>query len=144
MMINQKHIRILIGYYGLLQFIHFITLVRAGILILIGDPSPFPILPPPSGWNVQTMPFLFGLAGMDIVGILLGIFFSYQMVVKKVLKTNLGKLSLTIFITGAIVFGFGTILNGAWAAHPIAYGIMLVLFLPALLLFFQLWLIRQS
>jgi len=39
----------LIVYYGVLQTLHLLTLARAGLLILSGNPAPFPILPPPEG-----------------------------------------------------------------------------------------------
>lgn len=125
----------LIIYYGLLQTLHLLTLARAGILILQGDPAPFPILPPPDGWSDQAMAFLYGLAGTDVIGILLGIVFAYRAAVKKQFTRRLGILSLTIFITGAIVFGAGTFPSGAWTAHPGAYWIMVALFLPAVILY---------
>ncbi len=130
--------QLLLLYYGLLQTLHLLTLARAGLLIAGGNPAPFPILPPPQGWAEQTMPFLFGLAGTDVIGIILGIIFSYRAVVKEDTNHRLGILSLTIFITGAIVFGAGTFPSGAWAAHPIAYWAMVVLFLPCISLYFML------
>ena len=130
-----KRLKPLIIYYGLLQTLHLLTLAYAGLMIAGGDPAPFPILPPPGGWVDQTMPFLFGLAGTDLIGILLGILFAYRAVIKKVFNSRLALLSLTIFITGAIVFGAGTFPSGAWAAHPVAYWIMVVLFLPSVLLY---------
>jgi len=135
---NQNPRNFLIGYYGLLQSLHLFTLAYAGIRILQGDPAPFPILPPPGGWTAQTMAFLYGLAGTDVVGILLGILFAYRAILKKDFKPNLGILSLTIFITGALVFGAGTYPSGAWAAHPVAYWAMVALFLPSLILHYLL------
>jgi hypothetical protein len=133
-----RWMRILMLYYGILQSLHLLTLARAGLLILRGVAYPFPILPPPGGWETQSMAFLFGLAGTDVVGILLGIIFAGQLLIKGKLNRTLGILSLTIFITGAVVFGAGTFPSGAWAAHPVAYGVMVVLFAPALLLFQRL------
>ncbi len=128
----------LILYYGLLQFLHLLTLARAGLLILGGNPAPFPILPPPGGWSPQAMAFLYGLAGTDVIGILLGILFAAHWVVKGRRLPRLGRLSLTIFITGALVFAAGTFPAGAWRAHPVAYGVMVVLFAPAVALFLLL------
>jgi len=129
-------------YYGLLQSLHMLTLARAGLLILQGAAYPFPILPPPGGWAEQSMAFLFGLAGMDIIGILLGILFAGQVLFERKLNRLLGFLSLTIFIIGAVVFAAGTFPSGAWAAHPVAYGSMVILFAPALLLY--LFLLKDS
>jgi len=133
-----RWMRILVLYYGILQSLHLLTLARAGLLILQDVVYPFPILPPPEGWNQQSMAFLFGLAGTDVVGIFLGIIFAGKLILKGKLNRTLGILSLTIFITGAVVFGAGTFPSGAWAAHPVAYGVMVVLFVPALILFYQL------
>jgi len=134
---NKKHpfLRILIFYYGLLQTLHLLTLARAGILILQGVESPFPILPPPGGWTDQAMAFLYGLAGTDLIGILLGIIFAYKFLFKGEFNRRLGILSLTIFITGALVFGASTYPSGAWAAHPAAYWVMVALFIPSVFLY---------
>jgi len=130
--------KILIGYYGVLQSLHLLILIRAGILILTGQNFPFPILPPPDGWEAQTLPFMFGLAGTDIIGIIIGIIFAYLALVKGKFIRRLGILSLTIFITGAVVFGAGTYPSGAWGAHPFAYWIMVILFLPTAYLYLVL------
>lgn len=130
--------KFLIGYYGLLQTLHILTLIRAGIILLQGGKAPFPILPPPNGWQDQAMAFMYGLAGMDVLGIILGIIFSYQTVVNDKFMPVLGILSLTIFIAGAVVFGAGTIPSGAWSAYPLAYWIMVVLFSPSPFLLFIL------
>ncbi len=131
-------IKWLIGYYGLLQCLHLGVLARAGWILLQGLGVPFPILPPPGGWEPQAMSFFFGLGATDTIGILLGILFAYRAVILKDFNRRSGLLSLTIFITGALVFGAGTIPSGAWAVHPVAYGVMVVLFLPTGLLFIKL------
>jgi hypothetical protein len=135
---NGTALRGLIAYYGLLQTLHLLVLIRTGIILLQGSEAPFPILPPPGGWQEQSMAFMFGLAGMDVLGIMLGIFFSYQTIIKEQFMPILGILSLTIFITGAVVFGAGTFPSGAWAANPLAYWIMVALFAPSPLLLFKL------
>ncbi len=84
------------------------------------------------------MNFFYGLGATDVIGILLGILFAFRAVIKNNFNPSYGLLSLTIFITGAAVFGAGTIPSGAWAAHPVAYGVMVVLFLPTGLLFTKL------
>lgn len=88
------------------------------------------------------MPFLIGLGTTDAVGIIMGIVFALQMVIKGNFNRILGILSLTIFITGAIVFGIGTYPSGAWGLHPFAYWVMVALFTPSLFLYFRL--LRQE
>ena len=84
------------------------------------------------------MAFLYGLAFTDLIGIVFGILFTTQFVFEDKFNTRLGTLSLTIFITGAIVFAAGTFPSGAWAAHPVAYGVLIVLFAPCAILYFHL------
>lgn len=128
----------LILYYGVLQSLHLLILLRAGILLLTTSTIPFPILPPSTGWQAQTWPFMLGLAGMDVIGILLGIIFAVRSQFQSVIDQKLGLISLTIFISGAIVFAAGTFPSGAWSQHPIAYGGMALLFLPCLFLYHKL------
>ncbi len=110
--------------------------------MLLEKRFPFPILPPPGGWADGVIPFMLGLGATDVIGILLGITFACQVLFKHRLNRQLGVISLTIFITGAIVFAVGTLPSGAWAAHPVAYGAMAILFLPALGLY--TWLLRSN
>ena len=128
----------MIVYYGILQSLHLLALIRAGILLGMGQAAPFPILPPADGWDAQSMPFLIGLGTTDAVGIIMGIVFALQLLIKGIYNRILGILSLTIFITGAIVFGFGTFPSGAWGLHPVAYWVMVVLFTPTVFLYFRL------
>lgn len=132
---HPKWTKILIAYYGLLQSVHLWVLIRAGAILMVENQHPFPILPPPGGWSPQTMPFLVGLGITDSVGILLGVVFAYQFFANRRLNRRMGVISLTIFITGAIVFGIGTVFAGAWAAHPLAYSVMAVLFIPTPVLY---------
>jgi len=128
---QDRNSKLLIGYYALLQILHLLTLARAGILMLSGHGSPFPILPPLGGWDAQTLPFMFGMACMDVLAILLALLFAYQSLIKGKMNRRMGILSLTIAFTGALIFAAGTFPTGAWAAHPVAYWIMVILFIPA-------------
>jgi len=128
---QNRKLKFLIIYYALLQLLHLLTLTRAGILLQTGQLSPFPILPPPGGWGSQTLPFMFGMAVMDVVAILLALIFAYQSLFKGKTNRRMGILSLTIAFTGALIFAAGTFPTGAWAAHPFAYWIMVILFIPA-------------
>jgi hypothetical protein len=136
---NSKQQKFLIAYYGLLQSLHLLVLIRAGYMMLLqGETAPFPILPPSGGWQEQTMPFMFGLAGMDVIGIILGIYYSFKTLFKREHIPGLGILSLTIFISGAVVFAAGTYPSGAWAAHPLSYWSMVILFAPVPYLYVKL------
>jgi len=135
-------IRTLIAYYGILQSLHLLVLLRAGVILFLQTRFPFPILPPPGGWDGQTIPFMIGLGTTDLAGILLGQFFAYRALITGTFYRRLGVISLTIFITGAIVFAFGTLPSGAWIAHPIAYGSMAFLFAPTVILY--VWLLRSN
>jgi hypothetical protein len=135
---NSEQLKFLIAYYGLLQSLHLLVLLQAGFLLLQGEPAPFPILPPPGGWQEQTMHFMFGLAGMDVIGIILGIYYSFKTLFKQENIALLGVLSLTIFISGAVVFAAGTYPSGAWTAHPLSYWSMVILFAPVPYLYIKL------
>ncbi len=78
---------------------------------------------------------MLGLGFTDTISILLGITFAYLALFKDRFNRRLGVISLSGFITGAVVFAFGTFPSGAWAAHPFAYGIMAFLFLPSIWLY---------
>jgi hypothetical protein len=117
-------------------------LIRAGVILLLTKSFPFPILPPHGGWEGQAINFMLGLGGTDLIGILLGMSFAYLALFKQRFNRRLGVISLTIFFTGAVVFAVGTFPSGAWAAHPIAYGAMAVLFLP--FVFLYTWLLRSN
>lgn len=135
-------IKYLTAYYGTLQSLHLAALIRAGLIMLVEGRFPFPILPPPGGWTGQTLPFLIGLGATDVVGIALGIAFAYRSLFTGQYYRRLGVISLTIFITGAIVFAVGTFPSGAWGAHPFAYWVMAPLFAPVPLLY--VWLLRSN
>jgi len=128
----------LIGYYGVLQVSHLAALARASVIYVRSGSLPFPASPPTTGWSQQVMPFLLGLGAVDVVAILLGITFAIRTLVWSRFERRLGLLSLTVAFSSAAVFAVGTIPAGAWAAHPIEYGLMVVLFIPLLPLYFTL------
>lgn len=128
-------LRTIIGYYGVLQLTHLGALARASMIYLQTDTLPFPASPPAGGWSLQVLPFLFGLGAVDVVAILLGITFAARMLIWDRDARSLGLLSLTVAFSSAVVFAVGTILTGAWAAHPFEYGLMVVLFAPLLPLY---------
>jgi len=133
---NLKNTRLqtLITYYGVLQTLHIIVLVWAGIrrwrMGVIGFPAP----PPVGGWVHQAIPFLLALAGVDLMLIVLSLVFVYGYFRKRSWYRDVGLLALGGFHASALVFGYGTIQTGAWSAHPSSYVAMVVLFVPVTVL----------
>jgi hypothetical protein len=122
----------LILYYGILQSVHLLALLRAGYLFSRLNRMPFPAPPPAGGWTPQAVPFLIGMGLVDGFAIILALIFAYTWVTRRQVLTRLGLISLTIAGASAAIFAIGTFASGAWAAHPLAYGIMVILFAPLL------------
>ncbi len=131
----SSRLRLLIAYYGLLQSAHGIALLRAGVILLRGGEMPFPAPPPVGGWSPQTLPFLLGMGVMDGLNILLALAFSAAYLWGGHLRERLGIVTLTVACASALSFAIATGLTGAWLAHPLAYGLMGVLFVPVAWLF---------
>ena len=128
-------LRALILYYGILQSVHLLALLRAGYLFIQLNTIPFPAPPPAGGWAPQAIPFLIGMGIVDAVAIILALIFASMWVTRRQVQTRLGLISLTIAGASAAIFAIGTFASGAWAAHPLAYGIMVILFAPLAPLF---------
>ena len=131
-------LRNLIVYYGILQSAHFLTLLRAGVVLFQTGEMPFPAPSPPEGWSQQAIPFLVGMGIVDAVAIILALIFVYQSIIRKQPRPLLGIISLTIAMASAVLFAVGTFPSGAWATHSLAYGLMVVLFVPVIPLYFLL------
>jgi hypothetical protein len=125
-------LRPLILYYGILQSVHLLALLRAGYLFSRLNRFPFPAPPPAGGWAPQTVPFLIGMGIVDAVAIILALIFAFTWVTRRKIQTRLGLISLTIAGASAAIFAIGTFASGAWAANPLAYGVMVILFAPLL------------
>jgi len=107
------------------------------ILLQTGE-MPFPAPSPPGGWSHQAIPFLVGMGVVDTVSIILALGFVYQAIFRKNSQPLIGIISMTIAMTSAVLFAVGTFPNGAWSSHPLAYGLMLILFAPVIPLYFLL------
>lgn len=119
-----------LGYYGILQGAHLLSLVRAGYLYLTWGSIPFPAPPPDPGWHAQVVPFLLAMGAVDGSAALIGLLTAYQYFVRGNLLLKPLLVSLLIAVTSAGVFTVGTIFSGAWAAHPLQYLLLVVLFSP--------------
>ena len=135
---NNAIQRVLTIYYGVLQSAHLLTLLRASFIILQTGEIPFPALSPPGGWLPQAIPFLVGMGVVDAVAIVLALIFVFQTNIRKNYQPIIGIISMTIAMASAVQFAVGTIPSGAWSAHPLAYGLMVVLFAPVISLYFLL------
>jgi len=113
-----------------------ITLLRAGFIILQTGEMPFPAPSPPGGWSAQAIPFLVGMGVVDAVAIIIALIFVFQAIIRKQDQPLLGIISMTIAMASAVLFAVGTIPSGAWSAHPLAYGSLVILFAPVIPLFF--------
>lgn len=125
-------LRPLIVYYGILQSVHLLALLRAAYLFSRLNRFPFPAPPPTGGWAPQTIPFLIGMGLVDAVAIILALVFVYMWIINRQTPIRLGLISLTIAGASAAIFAIGTFASGAWAANPLAYGVMVILFAPLL------------
>jgi hypothetical protein len=130
--------RLLTGYYGILQSIHLLLLIRAGWFFVQGWSIPFPAPPPLSGWPESSMPFLIGMGLVDIIAIGLGLIFVGNFFFKGKALFDLGIISLSLALASGLIYLVGTIPSGAWEANLAAYLVVVFLFGPVLPFFFML------
>jgi hypothetical protein len=136
-------LKILAGYYGILQSFHILFLARAGWIYLQSGRMPFPASPPLEGWSDTTIDFMIGMGAADAVAAGLGILFVYSLLIKQVEKPIVGLVSLTIALTSGVVYLAGTLPSGAWGDHPLSYLIVILAFAPVVP-FFLVFLARTS
>jgi hypothetical protein len=127
---NSRWAEYLVAYYGIVEALHLVALLRAGVIWLrqgaIGYPSP----PPPSGWSPQAQAFLIGTAVLDALNIGIAWLFAYGYFTKASWRWWVGGITLTAAHYSALVFAGGTGASGAWQAHPLAYLSLVILFAP--------------
>lgn len=131
-----KPLKILAGYYGVLQSLHLLSLARAGWIMVRGGEIPFPAPPPPGGWPASSVPFLLGMGITDVFAIVLGLVFVYRLLLKNEFNGILGVISLTIALVGGVVYLIGTLPSGAWQVHLLAYLVVIALFSPIIPFYF--------
>jgi hypothetical protein len=140
---NSLYARALVAYYGLIEVVHSIVLIRAGLEFLATGSVGFPAPPPPGGWSAQATHFLIATGAMDGVNIVLAFLFVYGTFRRPGwrLLPWLGAVTLTATACSALVFAYGTVASGAWAHHPGTYLGMTAVFIPVgfLILLFPTW-----
>ncbi|MCJ7716807.1 MAG: hypothetical protein MUO54_09850 [Anaerolineales bacterium] len=131
----SRWLKVLAGYYGILQSLHLFFLIRAGFIYINSGSIPFPAPPPDAGWSSQVIPFLFAMGALDAAAAFLGIYSAIILVRKNQFDSMPWILSLVLALASAIIFVVGTVASGAWLKHPAAYGILVVFFSPLFPLF---------
>jgi len=139
-----KTFKSLVYYLGILQFLHLISLLRAGMNYLSDHTIGFPALPPDAGWTQQANWFLLAMGYTDALIILLSFIFIFGVINDKPWFPTIGLIALSGTMATALVFVMGTLASGAWSVHPIAYGIIGLLFSPLLFLFRSIYRYSQQ
>ena len=132
-----KHTRagnVLVIYYGMLQMLHIIMLVRAAVTFARSASIGFQALPPAGGWTLQAQHFLIATGLVDALNVGLALLFVYAVFRNKWWSLRLGLVTLTLTLYSAVVFVYGTFMSNAWQANPLGYALVAVLFFPALIL----------
>ena len=131
---NKSFYTILITWFGFIQGLHFLALLRAMIIYSKTALLPFPALPPVNGWSAQAEYFLIGNGIIDALNIILSLTFVYGYFKSKAWAWKAGLISLTILLYSAAIFAYATINADAWSAHPFAYWSMAILYTPIFIL----------
>ena len=126
----SRRLRFYSYYYAVMQLSHLILLTRAGAIYLSGGQIPFPAQPPVGGWAVETIPFLLGMGTVDALAAGMALTAGWILISKGEFLINLWIISLTIALTSAIVFCFGTIPSGAWGTNLVGYSVLGIVFAP--------------
>lgn len=134
---KSPFIKIFIAYYGLIQFAHIFAISRSFSLFMQSGEITFLAWPPPGGWSVQAQHFLLSLGGIDFVTALFALVFVYGYFTQRRWWFWLGTSTLTISVISALVYGYGTIVSGAWGNRLTEYMILVILFIPVAVLYIQ-------
>ena len=136
--------RALVAWFGLYQLTHVLVNVR-GIPLLATGRLDFPAPPPAATWSTEVVSFLMGMAVADTINALASLVYVVGHFGKKPWRHWLGTVTLSIAVYAAAVLAWATISTGAWAANPVPYVFINVMFLPmvALFVFVCAWSIRS-
>jgi hypothetical protein len=134
---NSPFNKILIAYYGFIQTAHVVALSQSYSLLMKNGELTFLAWPPPEGWSAQAQHFLISLGAIDFVAALPAVFFVYGYFSQKVWWFWLGTSTLTVSMISALIYGYGTFTSGAWDNHLTGYLILVAVFIPVGILYFQ-------
>ncbi len=134
----------LVSYFGMIQGLHFIALVRAGSIYLTEGRIGFPAPPPAQGWPEAAIPFLIALGTTDAILIVSSELFVLGFFRSKTWAYKTGLIALAGSSATALVFALGTLPFGAWAVHPLQYGLLVALFTPFIRLFQKLIIMKPA
>ncbi|MFP3854466.1 MAG: hypothetical protein ACLFWD_09260 [Anaerolineales bacterium] len=122
-------LRLLVGYYGILQIVHFCALALESLRWQQTGVPRILAPPPAGGWSQQARWLLVGTGVADAIVIPFSVLFAWGWIKGKAWSGWLGALTLGSSAFSAVIFGVGTFPTGAWSQN-IAYWIEAVLFAP--------------
>jgi hypothetical protein len=125
----------LVAYYGLLQMVHLIVLAFGLVYYLRRGTIGFPAPAPPAGWSDQAEVFLLGNGFLDAIIAVAALVYVIAYFKKIPWSRFLGISCLTASLCSGIFFVSGTVLSGAWNAHPVNYIALFLVFTPMVPLF---------
>lgn len=133
-LVQRRFAKFLVAYYGMLQVLHILTLLRASVVWIQTGSLGFPAPPPTGGWTSQARHFLIATGMVDAMNVVLAFVFVYGVFRRKAWSVHLGLVTMTITVYSAVVFSYGTWMSHAWSAAPFEYALVSLLFLPPLVL----------
>ncbi|MGE5431874.1 MAG: hypothetical protein ACM3QX_12410 [Syntrophomonadaceae bacterium] len=136
--LNSSFIRFLVIWYAVFQMAHLTFLLRAAQMLIQLKIFVFPAPPPPGGWQWQAGNFLTGMGVMDALNILITLVFIWGYFANSRWRLLVGLLNLSMMMYSAAVFAIGTIFSGAWMPNIFEYAAMTAVFMPVIILFFEL------
>ena len=125
--------RWLVGYYGVFQAGHVVFNVvhLSGLRSISQDFPP----PPAEGWHPQTIAFWTAGALIDTAIALLALYFVAAFFGGRRRALWAGFVSLTMYMCTIFIFDYTVVATGAWARHPVEYGVLNAVTIPLVLLF---------
>ncbi len=133
---------ILIGYYAVVQLVHFACLLLEFSHILRGLPFTILAPAPQGGWSDLRWIMLVILGNLDAIIIMLSVVFVWGYFKRRPESLRFGYFLLTTFLVTALLYLLVTLPGGAWNEHPWNYGVLVVCFIPILVLYLDLMRIR--
>ncbi|TFH36719.1 MAG: hypothetical protein E4G99_04265 [Anaerolineales bacterium] len=135
---DRSGIRLLTGYYGLVQVLHLVVLACGLVGYIQSGTIGFPAPAPLEGWTDQAEAFLLGNGALDAIigaGAILFVIGFYK---GKEWNRTLGLICLTASLCSGGFFIFGTAASGAWQVHPANYAGLILVFTSVVVLYLMM------